>query len=101
MSPRGNAPSRTDSNHAAMLAEFRRLGATVTSTAMVGHGFPDLVIGYGGCNQLVEVKDGAKVPSARKLSPDEIRWQEQWRGDCVIVARVEECDWVLTAMVER
>jgi hypothetical protein len=51
---------------------------------------PDLLVGRGGTNYLLEVKDGNKPPSARELTPDELRWLHEWRGSAVVVETVEE-----------
>jgi hypothetical protein len=39
---------------------------------------------------LVEIKDGNKIPSKRKLTPDEQKWHDEWRGQKVIVESVED-----------
>jgi hypothetical protein len=39
---------------------------------------------------LVEVKDGAKPPSARQLTPDQERWHREWRGPVAVVTSVDE-----------
>lgn len=80
--------ARVDDNQAGIVTALRAVGATVTPTHMVGKGFPDLVAGYRGVNYLLEVKDGAKVPSARKLTPAEMGWHEKWRGHAVVVDSV-------------
>lgn len=49
------------------------------SLANVGRGVPDLLVGFRGLNFLVEVKDGSKPPSARKLTDDEKLWQDYWK----------------------
>lgn len=59
-------------------------------------GAPDLVCGYRGVTFLVEVKDGKKVPSARKLRDSQIIWQQKWRGSPVWV--VESADVVPTLL---
>ena len=37
----------------------------------------------------MEVKDGAKPPSARRLTPDEKQWHERWQGQVVVVESVD------------
>jgi hypothetical protein len=51
---------------------------------------PDLLIGWRGKNLLVEVKDGSKPPSDRKLTPDQVKWHEAWRGQVCVVKSVQE-----------
>ena len=67
------------------------MGATVQSLSAVGEGVPDLLVGYRGETYLLEVKDGAKPPSARELTPDQIAWHLEWRGGaCVVVNSADE-----------
>lgn len=56
----------------------------------VGKGCPDLLCGVRGTNLLIEIKDGQKVPSARKLTPDEAAWHQSWRGQVAIVESVDD-----------
>lgn len=82
--------ARKDANHIDIVGTFRQCGASVVDTAQLGGGMSDLVIGYKGTNVLVEVKDGTKPPSARKLTPDEQEFQATWRGMYVIVESVDD-----------
>lgn len=64
-------------------------------TSNLGGGFPDIVVGKYGINVLVEIKDGSKPPSKRKLTEDEADFHSAWRGmACVIESeqQVEELD---------
>lgn len=69
---------------------LRRCGATVAITSALGNGFADIVVGYGGRNYLVEIKDGSQPEGAQKLTPDEATFHEKWRGQIVIIRSVEE-----------
>lgn len=71
MSKRLVRPRRVDGNHAEIVQAYRDMGCRVRSTAVLGHGFPDLVVAWGGLAWLVEVKDGSLAPSRRRLTPDE------------------------------
>jgi hypothetical protein len=82
--------ARIDANQKEIVAALRRAGCSVQSLATVGKGCPDLIVGRNGKNFLIEVKDGAKVPSARKLTDDEKRWHEQWNGQVSIVEDVDQ-----------
>jgi len=83
--------AKIDDNQKEIVDYLRKIGATVRSTAAIGQGFPDLVIGYKGQNFLVEVKDGSKVPSKRKLKPDEQAFFDSWAGHVFVIERIE--DW--------
>ena len=76
---------RIDANHVAVVKALRQAGATVQSLAGVGKGVPDLLVGIRGKTALFEVKDGAKVPSARKLTPDQLAWHAAWQGGTLAV----------------
>jgi len=71
---------KTDDNHQRIVAALRAFGASVASLAAVGGGVPDLLVGYRGVNYLLEVKDGSKVASARKLTAAQVEWFGGWRG---------------------
>ena len=82
--------AKVDSNQREIVAALRGVGVTVQTLHTVGKGCPDLLIGVRGTNLLIEVKDGAKPPSARKLTPDEEDWHAKWRGQVAIVESVEQ-----------
>ena len=77
--------AKTDANHAVIVGALKACGATVQSLAAVGAGCPDLLVGHRGRNLLMEIKDGAKRPSARKLTPDQCGWHGGWRGQVIVV----------------
>lgn len=82
--------ARTDANHAAVIAALRAIGASVEDLSAVGGGCPDLAVGFRGMNTFLEVKDGAKPPSKRALTPDQRDWHASWRGHVVVVNNVDE-----------
>ncbi len=73
--------ARVDANQATIVAAFRQMGASVFDASRMGRGFPDLVVGMRGRTYLVEIKDGAKVKSARKLTDAQVTFREVWRGE--------------------
>ena len=87
--------ARTDDNQAEIVRGLRAIGATVQSLAAVGAGVPDLLVGWQGANVLLELKDAAKAPSKRKLTPDQVAWHQAWRGQ---VATVETLKDALAAL---
>lgn len=78
---------RTDANHTAVKTALGGMGCAVQSLGMVGDGCPDLLVGYRGQTFLVEVKDGSKPASKRKLTGDQDRWHKWWVGAPIIVAK--------------
>ena len=94
--------ARVDANQQAIVLAFRQMGCSVQSLAPIGAGCPDLVCGlhsHAGhtVNLLIEVKDGAKPPSRRRLTEEEARWHANWRGQVCIVESLEDVaqivDW--------
>ena len=79
--------AKVDGNHGEIVQALRQVGATVQSLAAVGGGVPDLLVGWRGLNLLIEVKDGSRIPSQQKLTPDQERWHEAWSGHPVYVVR--------------
>lgn len=76
---------QVDANQVAVVAALRAAGATVQHLHAVGQGCPDLLVGIAGTNFLVEVKDGAKPPSAQQLNDDQLKWHRQWRGQVTVI----------------
>ena len=81
--------AKVDANQADIVAALRMAGATVQPLHAVGKGCPDLLVGYQRDNYLLEVKDGSKVPSAQKLTEDQVEWHELWRGQAAVVNDVK------------
>jgi hypothetical protein len=65
-------------------------GLTVVHTHTVGSGMVDVVCGFRGVNYLFEIKDPAKPPSARKLTPDEQRFHDEWTGSVHVIETLSD-----------
>ena len=72
--------ARIDANHEQVVLALRTAGATVQSLAATGKGVPDLLVGFQGKTLLMEIKDGRKAPSERRLTEDQLKWHGAWRG---------------------
>ncbi len=90
--------ARVDANQPEIIKDLRAIGATVQPLHQVGKGCPDLLVGFRGLNHLLEVKDGDKPPSKRRLTPAEQRWHDEWRGQKAIVKNVDEAYKVIGAI---
>jgi hypothetical protein len=82
--------SRVDENQREIVQALRKCGASVLSLAELGKGCPDLLIAIGNRTLMLEVKDGSKPPSARKLTPDQQRFHASWQGQIAVVTSVDE-----------
>ena len=94
--------ARVDRNQTEVVEALRQAGCRVQPLHMVGKGCPDILVGRGGRLVLMEIKDGEKPPSARKLTEDEAAWHDLWAdaaqaGALVTVSTVSEA---LAAMDE-
>jgi hypothetical protein len=79
--------AKVDANHAEIVDALRLIGVSVLSTASLGKGVPDLVVSDGPTRTLlIEIKDGEKSPSKRKLTEDQEKFAAAWRGQ---IAKVE------------
>ena len=87
--------ARVDRNQKEIVEHLRKKGATVQPLHTVGRGCPDLLVGYAGTNYLIEVKDGDKPASQRKLTPDEDAWHYMWMGQVAVVTCPWDCDVLL------
>lgn len=82
--------ARADSNHKEIVKAFRDMGASVLDTKQLGNGAPDIIVAMNNQTVSVEIKDGKKVPSARKLTPDEIDFHDKWQGWIEIVYSTDD-----------
>lgn len=82
--------ARVDDNHGEIVEALRDIGCSVLSLAQLGKGCPDLLVARHNCgNLLLEVKDGRKPPSARRLTNDELKFHGSWQGPLAVVDSVE------------
>ena len=82
--------AKVDDNQAEIVAALRRAGCSVCILSGVGNGCPDLSVGLRGVTYLLEVKDGSKCPSKRRLTAGEQQWHEKWRGHVAVVNSVDD-----------
>lgn len=76
--------NRIDANQNAIVDALRKCGATVRIISQ-GAGIPDLLVGYNGYTILMELKDGSKPPSARRLTEDEQKFFDEWTGGMLVI----------------
>lgn len=81
--------ARVDANQPAIVKVFRGAGATVRDvSALGGIGF-DLLVMFAGRLVAVEIKDGSKPPSERKLTKSEQRARDEM-GRCWALVESED-----------
>jgi hypothetical protein len=77
--------AKVDANQPEIVAALRAAGLSVAPLHFVGRGFPDLLVGSYGENILLELKT-----AKGKLTPDEAKWHEQWRGQVAIARTIAD-----------
>lgn len=86
---------KIDANQPEIVKALRKIGCSVAITSAAGDGFPDIVVGRTDINGakrnwLIEIKDGNKPPSARKLTNDQVIFHGNWNGQIDVVESAEE-----------
>lgn len=72
--------AKVDDNQGDIVHDFRMMGCDVICTHGIGDGMTDLIVAISEINVLVEVKNGKKPPSQRRLTPDQELFHAGWRG---------------------
>lgn len=76
---------RTDANQAEIAAALRKAGCSVQDLHEVGHGCPDILVGYAGHTWCFEIK-----VHGGKLTDDEHEWALRWHGQYAVIHSAEE-----------
>lgn len=76
---------RVDANQAEIVADLRAIGASVQHLHEVGHGCPDLLVGFRGENYLFEIKS-----LGGRLTLEQRCWHDLWRGQLAVIRSIEE-----------
>jgi hypothetical protein len=90
--------AKVDANQDQVVSALRAAGAAVQSLAAIGKGVPDLLVSFRGRLFLLEVKDGAKVKSAQKLTEAQAKWHQTWAAQVEVVNSPEAALRAIGAM---
>lgn len=87
--------AKVDVGQGSIVVALRAIGATVEILSGVGRGVPDLLVGWRSGNYLLEVKEpegvrGGCSRDGQKLTPDQVRWHDRWRGRVHVVRSIDE-----------
>jgi len=82
--------AKIDANQPEIVQALRKAGARVTTLHRVGGGVADLLVSFRRAWFLLEIKNGAKPPSKRKLTPDEARWIAEQEAVVHVVESTEQ-----------
>jgi hypothetical protein len=79
--------ARRDGTHQEVADTFTELGCSVEDVSTAGiAGLPDMIVGCIGVNHLVEAKDLSTDYGRRGFNPNQVRFNERWRGERVWIA---------------
>lgn len=81
--------AKVDDNQADVVKLFRKLGWTVLIISQLKN-CCDIIISKSGRTVAVEIKDGKKPPSQRKLSAGEIKFRDNWQGEYALIETQED-----------
>lgn len=81
--------AKVDDNQKEVVAALRKLGWTVLIISQLKN-CCDLFISKNGRTIAVEVKDGKKPPSSRKLSEGEKKFMESWQGEYALIETLDD-----------
>lgn len=91
--------AKVDDNQEEIVKAFRKAGASVKPVHQI-KGFVDILVGYCGIDQQVEIKDGTKPPSERRLTEGEQKHWDTWKGRRpMIVESLDDVPRVLSQMI--
>lgn len=87
---------KIDSNQNSIVKSLRQIpGVKVAITSGLGNGFPDLVVGKltagrGMQMAMIELKDGKKSASRKRLTKDEEKFKRDWEACYYVCENLEE-----------
>jgi Holliday junction resolvase len=81
--------AKTDDNQAEVVALFRKLGWYVLIVSQLKN-CCDIIVSKNGRTVAIEIKDGKKPPSARKLSEGEQKFRAEWQGEYALVETADD-----------
>jgi len=92
--------AKVDSNQSEIVKALRNAGAWVTITSQLKNAF-DILAGYKGKLFIVEIKDGMKPPSARRLSEGEQKCKDGFNSVGVYYYIITSIDEALHMICEH
>ena len=88
---RANKP---DGNQSEIIAHFKLFGCTVLNISALKM-CCDIIVSNHGRSIFIEIKDGKKPPSQRKLTDGEIKFEAETLGAWRLVESIKDADEVI------
>lgn len=93
--------AKRDANHKQILDAFRKAGCSILDLSRVGGGCPDVLVARNGHSLLVEIKDGTKAPSRRKLRGNQEDFRLRWRGRICVANCIDDVLLILNTIITK
>lgn len=81
--------AKVDANQPEIVKALRKMGWYVLIISQLKN-CCDIIISKNGRTVAVEIKDGSKPPSSRKLSEGELKFKNEWQGEYMIIESIEQ-----------
>ena len=82
---------KVDANQAEIVETLRQTGMSVITLHRVGQGCPDLLVGFGGRNYLLEIKN-----KHSDLNVPEMDFHLTWRGQVAVIRSADQAlDYIM------
>tara|TARA_R110002124_G_C8644760_1_gene488631 strand:- start:29 stop:319 length:291 start_codon:yes stop_codon:yes gene_type:complete len=85
--------ARKDANHNEITDCFISLGWSVLDISQLKNAC-DAFVSKGSRTIAIEIKDGSKAPSQRKLSEGEEKFKNRWTGDWALVESIDDVTYI-------
>jgi len=89
--------NRIDSNQTELIKHFKSFGCSVLNISSLKN-CCDAIISLHGRSIFIEIKDGKKVPSARKLTEGELKFKAETLGAWRLVESIKDADKVIAEL---
>lgn len=81
--------ARVDDNQSEIVKAFRDLGWYVLIISQLKN-CCDIIVSKNSRTIAIEIKDGKKPPSQRKLSEGEEKFKAEWQGEYALITSIED-----------
>ena len=81
--------AKVDANQSEIVKAFRSLGWYVLIISQLKN-CCDIIVSKNGRTIAIEIKDGSKSPSQRKLSEGELKFKNEWQGEYLLIESIDD-----------
>lgn len=86
--------NRIDANQVEIVKYFRSWDCSVLNISSLKN-CCDIIVARHGRSMAVEIKDGSKVKSARKLTEGEEKFKAEWKGAWRLCESIKDADKII------